>query len=121
MRIKAARNILSLSQDEFGKRFNATQAAVSAWDNGSRYPRYETLVEIADACNVSVDWLLGRTTIKTFLSDEALPETPEPASAPTQPEPSITITQAELTKMIEDTVRRVLAEQAVQIVPLHRD
>ena len=43
-------------------------AAVSKWNAPGRLPRPETLVRIADAFGCSVDYLVGRTTLRYPLS-----------------------------------------------------
>lgn len=54
-----------LSQEDFGKKFKASKSQVFHWRNGSGEPDTLTLMTIASACNVSVDWLLGKTNIRT--------------------------------------------------------
>lgn len=60
-RIRTLRNELGLTGDEFGEKINVTKVAVSNWENGNRTPDTDTLVKIADLCDASVDWILGRT------------------------------------------------------------
>lgn len=47
------------SQETVGKKLNMTQGNVSKLLSGSQYPTLETIFHIAEAYNVSVDWLLG--------------------------------------------------------------
>lgn len=48
-----------LSQSEFGKLFGANTNQVYNWRNGKGEPNISTLVSIAQAFKVSVDWLVG--------------------------------------------------------------
>lgn len=54
-----------LSQEHFGNLFKATKNQVYNWRHGRGEPDLETAKLIANACNVSVDWLVGNTGIRT--------------------------------------------------------
>ena len=54
-----------LSQENFGLKFGATKPQVFYWRNGKGEPSTSMLINIADACNVSVDWLIGYSDIRT--------------------------------------------------------
>lgn len=70
----------NLTQEEFGNKFKASKSQVFHWRNGSGEPDTSALVNIANACNVSVDWLTGKATVRTqvettdSLLDEEWPE-----------------------------------------------
>lgn len=71
LKIKEIRNILNLTQNDFGKLINVAQTTLSSYENNSQTPNIETLYNIAEKCNVSIDWLCGRTnsintTITTY-------------------------------------------------------
>jgi len=59
-RIKTLRISLGKSQKEFAEFIGIPQPSMSAYENGKNNPTIEVLVNIADKCNVSVDWLCGR-------------------------------------------------------------
>lgn len=61
LRLKELRIKHGLSQIELAKKFNVAQNTVSNWENGSRQADYETLNNLANLFNVSVDYILGRT------------------------------------------------------------
>ena len=63
MRIALARKASSLSQEQLGGIIGANKQTVSRWERGIRSPDGEYLRAIADACNCSADFLLGRTDI----------------------------------------------------------
>ncbi len=46
------------------KKLGLSSGTYSHWKNGTKYPRVEILVRIADYFDCSVDYLLGRTDIK---------------------------------------------------------
>lgn len=54
-----------MTQDELAQAVGRTRQTVSQYVNGISEPGYDTLVKIADSFNVSVDFLLGRTEVKT--------------------------------------------------------
>lgn len=54
-----------LSQEAFGKLFNASRSQIFHWRNGNSEPDTETLRKIATVCNTSVDWLVGKVNIRT--------------------------------------------------------
>lgn len=56
-RIKDARKDRSLSQVDLAKLVGVTQPAVANWESGIHDPRRLMLAKIADALNVSADWL----------------------------------------------------------------
>lgn len=56
----------NLSQFELGKELNLAQRTVSNYENGNRFPDEHILNLIADYFNVSMDYLLGRTTLKKY-------------------------------------------------------
>lgn len=54
----------SMTQEEFGKMFNASKSQVFHWRNGTGEPDTATLAAIATTCNVTIDWLVGKSNIK---------------------------------------------------------
>ncbi len=55
-----------LSQAELGKILNLAQRTISSYENGERFPDEITLNNIADYFNVSMDYLLGRTKLRSY-------------------------------------------------------
>ncbi len=58
-RIKAARKGLSLNQSDLAEKVGVTQPAVANWESGVHDPRRLMLAKIAEALNVSTEWLAG--------------------------------------------------------------
>lgn len=53
-KIREVRKNLGLTQAEFAELVDATQGSVSKWETGRETPRYDALVKIAKAANISM-------------------------------------------------------------------
>ena len=58
-RIRDARKKIGMSQIDLAKRVGVTQPAVANWESGVHDPRRLMIAKIADALDVSTDWLAG--------------------------------------------------------------
>ena len=67
MRLKELRTAAGISQVKLALDLNTTQNTISRYETGVREAGYETLIQIADYFNVSVDYLLERTDNPAFL------------------------------------------------------
>jgi transcriptional regulator with XRE-family HTH domain len=61
-RLKAARELRGLNQDQLAERSGLQPSAVSHFETGGRKPSFDNLKRLADALGVSTDYLLGRTS-----------------------------------------------------------
>ena len=61
-RLRAARDKRGLSQGDLGKRARLHASAISHFETGARKPSFENLRRLADALDVTTDYLLGRVT-----------------------------------------------------------
>lgn len=61
LRIKELRIRDGLTQEEFGKKIDVTNAAISKWELQEREPCIPKLIQIADFFNVTLDELVGRS------------------------------------------------------------
>ena len=59
-RFRECRERSGLTTAELAKRIGVSQAAVSQWDTGKKFPSSETLCKLADLYGVSIDYLVGR-------------------------------------------------------------
>ncbi len=66
-RLTEARKAKNLSQLNLGMKIGAAQETISGYEIGRSEPDLTTLAKLADELNVSVDYLLGRTDIKTLI------------------------------------------------------
>ena len=64
-RIKELREQKGLLQKEIANLLGISQQAVARWENGQTEPDSETLAKLAEIFNCSVDYLLGRTNVRT--------------------------------------------------------
>lgn len=83
IRLKELRESKGLSQYSFSRDFGISQSTIGNWESGTRQPKMDVLEKIAEYFNVSVDYLLGRssdparTTVPTGTNILPLPETYE--------------------------------------------
>lgn len=68
-RIKKLRQKAHLSQTDFAEILHVRNSTLSQYESGHRSPNDEIKKLIADYFNVSIDYLLGRTSEKQTLSD----------------------------------------------------
>lgn len=61
-KLKSVRELCKLSQKEVAEKIFISQQAYAKYETGASSPNPETLKKIADLFNVSVDYLLGRTS-----------------------------------------------------------
>ncbi len=61
-RIKMLREQHNLSQLELAKMLNISNSTLSQYENGARTPSDDIKVKLADILDVSIDYLIGRTT-----------------------------------------------------------
>ena len=59
-RLKAARELKGFSQTDLAKRTKLQPSAISHFENNRRSPSFHNLRRLADALEVTVDYLLGR-------------------------------------------------------------
>jgi len=59
-RLKSARELRKLSQSELAKRAKLMPSAISHFETQQRRPSFHNLRRLADALDVSTDYLLGR-------------------------------------------------------------
>lgn len=69
-RLLDARNMRGLSQDELAKRAKLQPSAISHFETGSRKPSFDNLKRLADALEVTSDYLLGRTNDPNAVMDD---------------------------------------------------
>ena len=60
-RLQDLRKENNISQKAIAELFGYNQACVSQWEGGSREPRFDELIIIAQFFGVSTDYLLGLT------------------------------------------------------------
>jgi transcriptional regulator with XRE-family HTH domain len=71
-RLKAARDLRKWSQNDLAGRAGLPPSSIAHFETGSRKPSFETLRRLANALEVTTDYLLGR------VSDPGLAEAGDP-------------------------------------------
>ncbi|WP_270893255.1 helix-turn-helix domain-containing protein [Listeria welshimeri] len=62
-RLKHARKIRKLTQDDLAKLVNTSKATISNYENKYSSPSADMIVLLADALNVTTDYLLGKSDV----------------------------------------------------------
>ena len=73
-RLKQLREAKSLTQLRLAMELNVSQETISGYEIGKAVPPAEMLVKLADTLDTSVDYILGRTDIKSTLRASELSE-----------------------------------------------
>ena len=71
-RLKEVRLQTEKSQKEFADMVQSTAATISAYENATKNPSLEIVMNIAEKCNISIDWLSGlsdQKELKTEIND----------------------------------------------------
>lgn len=63
--LRKLRKERNLTQKELAEYLGVTGRTIGYYENGERFPSPDTINRIADLFNVSLDWLFGRTNIRT--------------------------------------------------------
>ncbi|WP_286315402.1 helix-turn-helix domain-containing protein [Romboutsia ilealis] len=61
IRLRNERELLGLKQKEFAEKLNIPPNTYNGYETGKRTPSLDVLKQIAEALNVSTDYLLGKT------------------------------------------------------------
>ena len=64
-RIKSLRQSKSITQSKLAKELSIAKTTLAAYEQGKSEPSINTILKLADFFNVSIDYLLGRTNIKS--------------------------------------------------------
>ena len=64
--LRKLRKEKKLSQAELGEILKLSQRTISSYENRERFPDQTTLNNLADYFEVSVDYLLGRTKLRSY-------------------------------------------------------
>ena len=65
-RLRAARELRKMSQGDLAAKSGLQPSAISHFETGGRSPSFENLKRLADALNVTTDYLLGRSENPTL-------------------------------------------------------
>ena len=73
-RLKQLREAKNLTQLRLAMELNVSQETISGYEIGKAVPPAEMLAKLADTLDTSVDYILGRTDIKSTLRASELSE-----------------------------------------------
>ena len=59
--LQQTRKMRELNQEELAKKAGLASTAISHFESGARKPSFDNLRKLADALEVSIDYLMGRT------------------------------------------------------------
>ncbi|WP_252898351.1 helix-turn-helix domain-containing protein [Apilactobacillus ozensis] len=65
-KIKAQREKVGMSQTELAQKLHVTRQTVSRWENNQTIPNLDTLNDISDELDISLDDLLKHDNLKTI-------------------------------------------------------
>ncbi len=58
-RLKETRKKANITQQQLGNMVGVTKVSICCYENGTRTPTLETLIDLADSLNVHLNYLLG--------------------------------------------------------------
>ncbi len=58
-RLKEARKAKGMTQENLGKEIGVTKVSICCYENGSRTPTLDTLIDLANVLSVEITYLLG--------------------------------------------------------------
>lgn len=65
-RIKFLRDEFNMTQKELANRTNLSEGSISLYEKGERKPSLEVLVKLSEIFDCSIDYLLGKSDIRSF-------------------------------------------------------
>lgn len=65
-RLKELRKEKGISQQVVANLFKVTRPCVCYWETGKRVPDYQTLIALSDFYNVTVDYIVGKSSSRKF-------------------------------------------------------
>ena len=60
-RLKEERLVANLTTSELSKKLNVATRTIQRWERGDRMPDIDMLILVANALDVTIDYLVGRT------------------------------------------------------------
>ena len=81
-KIQISRKKKGMSQEDLANLLNVSRQAVQKWENGSSTPEINKLIEISNAFDVSLDWLLKDVPNKVKDKESDEPSVDEPKEKP---------------------------------------
>lgn len=70
-RIKNLRKSVGMTQQELGQKLNVTKVSVCCYEKGTRTPALDTLMDLSNVFNVSLDYFVGNDTFVVSEDDSS--------------------------------------------------
>lgn len=64
-RIKFLRNELNMTQQDLADKINGAKSTIAMYENETRKPSMEILLKLSEIFNCSIDYILGKTNIRS--------------------------------------------------------
>ena len=71
-RLKELRKAAGLTQQQLGNMVGVTKVSVCCYENGTRTPTLDTLIDLADSLNTSLVYLLGADSLAVNESNKEM-------------------------------------------------
>lgn len=65
-RVRELRALNKLTQQNLADKLNSSRSKIGMWESGDRDPSTDDLILVSELFDVSVDYLLGKTTQKKY-------------------------------------------------------
>ena len=107
-RMKRARKARRITQEQLAEMANITRGMVARYETTDHLPAIDTLIRIADALDVSVDYLLGRAEIDGVYQERGT--VPPPNIRRKRNSSSLPASREELEQLIREVVQSMLKQ-----------
>lgn len=67
--LRILRENAELTQDDLARKLNVSRSSYANWENGENFPPLKAIDQMTIIYNVSMDYILGRTTIKKYQAE----------------------------------------------------
>ncbi|MCC5911785.1 MAG: helix-turn-helix transcriptional regulator [Clostridiaceae bacterium] len=75
-RLKYLRIEMDLSQQNLSDELCIPRSTISSWESDSRIPELSAIIELSDYFNVSIDYLVGKSSMKSYVASKSSNESP---------------------------------------------
>lgn len=69
-RIKKLREEFGYTQQDLANKLNGAKSTIAMYENETRKPSMEILIKLSEVFNVSIDYILCKTDIRNYDTDE---------------------------------------------------
>jgi transcriptional regulator with XRE-family HTH domain len=73
-RIRELREEKNMTQIRLSTELAVSQETISAYENGKHYPKLESLFQMSELFNVSMDYIMGVSPVRNAIPKDSLPD-----------------------------------------------